>query len=139
MANARHSKNYLALAIIFLMGGVFATYRYGFKDRFFNVLPQTIEIPLNEKYQVFRIEKHTQQNNIRQLELNITGKLSENIALYISKDGIRGATAIRIKKGKINTSFTAKWMQDHAYILIDNPFYAKNTLNIEYYFIADTP
>jgi len=130
------TKNYQSVFIIILIVGLFLLYRYGFGVRFFNVLPQTTKIELREQNQTILIEKHSQQGNIHQLELTITGKLSDNITLYLSKDGVSGYTSIRIKKGKVKTSFIAKWTYDTAYILIENPYKARNTLNIEYQFIT---
>jgi len=131
------SKNYLSLITIAVFGVLFLLYRYGFKERYFNVIPQTVEIYLAQQNKAVLIEKHAQQQKVQQLELSIRGNLSDNITLYLSPDGLNATSSIRLKKGKkINTAFITPWNVDKAYILIDNPNHSKNTLIVEYQFVA---
>lgn len=125
---------YLLIAGIFII--LFVTYRYGFEQRYLNISTQTAIIHLQEINKAVLIEKHAEQKDIVQIELRIKGKLSDNVTLYISEDGISSVTSIRIKQGKVDTSFISRWTKDKAYILIENPTDSKSTLEIEYQFIS---
>lgn len=126
---------YLVIGLVVLI--VFGIYRYGFQDRYYNLLSTTTSIDLAIKNKVYLIEKHPNQGNITQLELQIKGKLSDNITIYLSKDGVTPITSIRIKKGKIETAFIAAWHDDKAYLIIENPYNSTSRLDLEYQFIAN--
>lgn len=127
---------YLLIGSIFII--LFVTYRYGFEQRYLNISTQTAIINLQEtSNKAVLIEKHPEQKSITQVELRIKGKLSDNITLYLSEDGISSITSIRIKQGKVDTSFISRWSKDKAYILIENPNDSKSTLEMEYQFISE--
>lgn len=127
--------------IYLLIGGVFillfVVYRYGFEDRYLNIATQTAVVDLSLSNRAILIEKHKNQKNIVQLELRIRGKLSDNITLHLSEDGINSRTSIRIKNGKIDTSFLTNWSREKAYILIENPDSSTSQLEIEYQFVSN--
>lgn len=127
--------------IYLLIGGIliilFVVYRYGFENRYLNLATQTAVIDLSQTNRAILIEKHNNQQNIVQLELRVRGKLSDNITLHLSEDGIHSRTSIRIKNGKTDTSFLTKWSQGKAYILIENPDSSTSQLEIEYQFISN--
>jgi hypothetical protein len=127
--------------IYLLIGGVFillfVVYRYGFEDRYLNIATQTAVVDLSLSNRAILIEKHKNQKTIVQLELRIRGKLSDNITLHLSEDGINSRTSIRIKNGKIDTSFLTNWSREKAYILIENPDSSTSQLEIEYQFVSN--
>lgn len=127
---------YLLIGSIFII--LFITYRYGFEQRYLNISIQTAVINLQEtNNKAILIEKHPEQKEITQIELRIKGKLSDNITLYLSEDGISSVTSIRIKQGKVDTSFIFKWIKDKAYILTENPNDSKSILELDYQFISE--
>lgn len=131
------SRGFLYLLIIGISITLFLVYRYGFKDRYLNLMHQTavVDLARNDNKAIL-IEKHPEQSKIEQLELTVKGNLSDNITLNISENGINSTTSIRVKKGKIETSFAVKWSQDKAYLLIENPNSSKSHIEIEYQFIS---
>lgn len=130
------SRSFIYILTFGLLLLLFLGYRYGFKDRYLNLSTQTVLIDLSRYNKAFLIEKHPEQAEITQLELRIKGKLSDNITLYLSDDAIRGLTSIRLKEGKLDTSFITGWTKDNAYILIENPGNSKSRLEIDYQFIS---
>lgn len=126
---------YLVTIGVFLL--LFVIYRFGFKDRYLNMSTKTTIVDLSIPNRSYLIEKHADQSKIKHLELQIKGKLSENITLYLSTDGVQSGTSIRIKKGKVDTSFRTKWSGDNAYILIENLHESKSQLEIEYQFVTE--
>ena len=89
---------YLLIGSIFII--LFVTYRYGFEQRYLNISTQTAIINLQESNKAVLIEKHPEQKDITQIELRIKGKLSDNITLYLSENGISSVTSIRVKLDK---------------------------------------
>lgn len=127
---------YLLIGSIFII--LFITYRYGFEQRYLNISTQTAIIDLQETAnKAILIEKHSEQKSITQIELRIKGKLSDNITLHLSENGIVSITSIRIKQGKVDTSFISRWTKGKAYILVENPNDSKSTIEIEYQFISE--
>lgn len=126
---------YLLIGSIFII--LFVTYRYGFEQRYLNISTQTAIINLQESNKAVLIEKHPEQKDITQIELRIKGKLSDNITLYLSENGISSVTSIRVKQGKVDTSFISRWTKDKAYILVENPNDSKSTIEVEYQFISE--
>lgn len=131
------SGSFIYILTFGLLLSLFLIYRYGFKDRFFNISTQTTTIDLSLHDKAFLIEKHAEQGEISQLELRITGKLSDNISLHLSENALTARTSIRLKKGKIDTSFLTRWSKDHAYILIENPAFSKSRIEIDYQFVTE--
>lgn len=115
---------------------IFIGYRYGFKDRYFNLMSSTTTIDLRSSDKAILIEKHPEQQSISKLELTIRGKLSDNITLYLSEDAKNTAISIRIKAGKVNTAYVSNWNKDVAYLLIDNPNQSNSQLEVEYQFVS---
>lgn len=130
------TRTWLNLGILLAIVLIFVTYRYGFSDRFHNLSTQTAVLDLSQRRKVILIEKHAEQGNIVELELRVSGKLSENITINLSEDGLNSSTSIRIKKGKIDTSFITKWKSDKAYILLENPNESKSKIELEYQFLT---
>jgi len=130
-------KNVLTLGILGLLVVLFLIYRYGFQTRYLNIVPQTTLLHLIDTNQVLLLEKHPEQKNIAQLELSVSGKLSDNITLYLSPNGLHAGTSIRLKKGNVKTSFITKWKNDRAYIFVENPHASENKLTIEYQFVSN--
>lgn len=131
------SRTWLNLGILLAVVLIFVTYRYGFSERFHNLSTQTAAIDLSQQNKVILIEKHAEQGQIINLELRVSGKLSDNITIYLSEDGIASSTSIRIKKGKVDTSFLSKWNRDKAYILIENMNDSKSKLELDYQFLTN--
>ena len=131
------SRTWLNLGILLAVVLIFVTYRYGFSERFHNLSTQTAVIDLSQQNKVILIEKHAEQGQIINLELRVSGKLSDNITIYLSEDGIASSTSIRIKKGKVDTSFLSKWNKDKAYILIENMNDSKSKLELDYQFLTN--
>lgn len=131
------SRTWLNLGILLAVVLIFVTYRYGFSERFHNLSTQTAVIDLSQQNKVILIEKHAEQGQIINLELRVSGKLSDNITIYLSEDGIASSTSIRIKKGKVDTSFLSKWNRDKAYILIENMNDSKSKLELDYQFLTN--
>jgi uncharacterized protein YuzE len=131
------SRTWIYLLIGSICVILFVTYRYGFEQRYLNISTQTAIIDLQNTNKAVLIEKHPEQKKIHQLELRIKGKLSDNITLHLSENGVLSATSIRIKQGKVDTSFLSRWSTDKAYILIENPNESKSTLEVDYQFISE--
>lgn len=131
------SRTWLNLGILLALVLIFVTYRYGFSERFHNLSTQTAVLDLSQQNKVILIEKHAEQGQIINLELRVSGKLSDNITIYLSEDGIASSTSIRIKKGKVDTSFLSKWNRDKAYILIENMNDSKSKLELDYQFLTN--
>jgi len=131
------SRTWLNLGILLAVVLIFVTYRYGFSERFHNLSTQTAVLDLSQQNKVILIEKHAEQGQIINLELRVSGKLSDNITIYLSEDGIASSTSIRIKKGKVDTSFLSKWNKDKAYILIENMNDSKSKLELDYQFLTN--
>ncbi|MCO5260966.1 MAG: hypothetical protein M9916_12555 [Crocinitomicaceae bacterium] len=100
-------------------------------------MTQSIDIDLGTKNKVYLIEKHKEQGKVYQLELTFSGKLSDNITVYLSNDGVSGTQSIRIKNGKVNTSFASRWDKNQAYLLIENPYNSTSKLALEYQFVTE--
>lgn len=131
------SRSFIYIATGSLLLLFFLVYRYGFEERYLNFSTQTTVIDLSYKNNAYLIEKHPKQGNIAELELEIKGKLSDNITLHLSKDGVTAFTSIRLKKGKLNTSFLIKWQTDNAYVLVENPHHSKSKLEMNYQFVSE--
>lgn len=132
-----NKKGKIYLLTIVLVVVLFLVYRFFMTDRFFNVQPQSTTINLEDSKSAFLIEKHPEQGTVASLELVIRGNLSDNITLYLSEDGLQSSTAIRIKNGKVNTSYVTKWKLDQAYLLFENPDESNSQLEIEYQFVSE--
>lgn len=126
---------YLITIGIFIL--LFVIYRFGFKDRYLNVSSKTATIDLSIPNRSYLIQKHAEQSTVKQLELSVRGKLSDNVILYLSTDAVQSGVSIRLKKGKLDTSFKTNWTNDQAYILIENPNESKSQLEIEYQFVTE--
>lgn len=131
------SRTWISLGIGIVLIMLFLVYRYGFQERYMNISTQTAVIDLSIPNRVILIEKHPEQKAITQLELRIKGKLSDNITFHLSKDAITSSTSIRLKNGKLDTSFLTQWSQDKAYIMIENPDLSKSQLEVDYQFISE--
>ncbi len=126
---------YLVTIGVFIL--LFVIYRFGFKDRYLNVSSKTATIDLSISNRSYLIQKHAEQSTVKQLELRVRGKLSDNVTLYLSTDAVQSGVSIRLKKGKLDTSFRTNWTSNQAYILIENPNESKSQLEIEYQFVTE--
>ncbi len=126
---------YLGIGAVLVI--LFLVYRYGFEERYLNINTQTAIIDLAVPNKVILLEKHPDQKTITQLELRIKGKLSDNITFHLSRDAVNSSTSIRLKNGKLDTSFLTKWSQDNAYIIIENPDLSTSQLEVDYQFISE--
>lgn len=131
------TRTWISLGIGVVLILLFLVYRYGFEERYLNISTQTAMIDLSIPNKVILIEKHPEQKTITELELRIKGKLSDNITFHLSRDAVSSSTSIRLKNGKLDTSFLTKWNQDNAYIIIENPNLSKSQLEVDYQFISE--
>ena len=134
--NFKSKSSFLVLSLLVIIG-LYAGYRYFSTTQVYNVLPKTTTLNLKNKNAVYLLEKHAQQGGVYQLEMTFQGRLSDNITVHLSKDGIVGLQSIRIKKGNVKTSFIARWENDNAYLLIENPIQSENQLELEYQFVSE--
>lgn len=130
------SKRSVFIISLLLLVSVFGIYYLNFKDRFYNIITKSIEIDLRKKNTAYLIEKHQEQNDVYLLEISFKGRLSDNITAYLSEDGINPLKSIRIKNGKVNTTFMTNWSNEKAYLLIENPNNSINKLEVEYQFVS---
>lgn len=131
------SRGFIYILTFGLLILMFVIYRYGFPDRYLNISPQTTMIDLSQKNKAILIEKHSEQGRIEKLELTFKGKLSDNITLHLSEDARSSVSSIRLKEGKVSTSFVTGWSKDKAYILIENPSSSESLLELDYQFISN--
>lgn len=132
----KRSQKSVFIISLLLLTTIFGFYYINNKDRFYNIITQSTEIDLNRKNSVYLIEKHPEQNAIYRLEIGFKGKLSDNITVYLSEDGINGLKSIRIKNGKVNTTFMTDWSLEKAYLIIENPNNSTNKMEVEYQFVS---
>ncbi len=130
------SRGFVYILTFGLLILLFLIYRYGFSDRYLNISTQTAVMDLSQSEKAILIEKHPEQGQVQQLELTIKGKLSDNITLHLSENAISSVSSIRLKAGKLNTSFLTGWAKDKAYILIENPTSSTSRLEVDYQFIS---
>lgn len=132
----KRSRKSVFIISLLLLATIFGLYYINNKDRFYNIITQSTEIDLNRKNTVYLIEKHPEQNVVYCLEIGFKGKLSDNITVYLSEDGINGLKSIRIKNGKVNTTFMTDWYLEKAYLIIENPNNSTNKMKVEYQFVS---
>jgi len=123
------------VSVFFLVGG-YMIYKNEILAKIDNISPQTMKINLKNNDQIYSLSKHKNQENIFQLEVNITGKSSDYLTLYFGSKPDIFTKEVRLKKGKIDLTFIDDWYSDMAYVKVVSTSMTKGELELEYQFLG---
>jgi hypothetical protein len=126
----------LLITIALLVAISYFFYRYFLKDIYWNNQTQEMHISKLPFNRPIELKKHTQQESISSIEIEIYGNVSENIYLLFGSSEEQMQQQVQIKKGKIDFATVADWYGDNCFLFItsDNPLSVD--LTIEYRFIG---
>jgi len=125
----------ILIALLILWVGFFA-YRRVIEKKMENLTTQTIKIRDINSTQIYSIVKLKKQKSIYQVQLTITGQISENCTLYLGPKHTYFNTELRIKKGVIETALIDDWYSDSIFIKVENLDGGNGALDVEYQFLG---
>lgn len=127
-------KQLIFIALLVSFG--FLAYRYFLKDFYWNNQTQSIKVENLALHEVFELNKHAEQMHIYALEIEITGKASENVTFYIGESPQTIHQAITIKKGTIDYKASFDWYEGQSYLVFIGDSACIGKLTLDYRFIG---
>jgi hypothetical protein len=133
MAKIKFSKLLIPIALTVLIG--YFSYTYFLNDIILNNSTQTIQFKDFGLSKACVLKKHEGQSSISSLEIELSGKSSDNLYLVYGPTKDQLLEQIQLKKGTIDFQTAIRWKTNKCYFLIINEKGEKVNLNLDYRFI----